>query len=549
MASITIKQRLWIWATVSMVTFLVAIVLGWISLGAARDSLKTVHEDRMLPAIQLSDIQTLMLENQRHVLLAYQHDPAGAMLAAHGHPISMHFDVVKANSAKIAQVWKTYMATYLTEQEKVLIADFETKQNAWVAKLNGAISGLEQGDFSARSMALYIQLMNGEGKAAMAALDELKHYQGEVASDEFRAAESSYNTARTTFVILFLIAIMVSAWAGIATLSRITHGFATAQSVARAIADGDLTRTVQADGGDEIGQLLASMATMRDNLNEMVGDLRTNIDRLSSESRELRGAAGNVSATAGQQSEAASSMAAAVEQLSVSIDTVEENAVDARHITQDSSSRSDQSAHVIRQAIEEMHRIAQSVTDTAANIRDLEGEAGRITDIVNVIKDIADQTNLLALNAAIEAARAGEQGRGFAVVADEVRKLAERTSQATIEITGMIGKIQDGAKGAAIGMENGVSRVKAGVELASRAGGEVAQMQEAGGRIAEAVDAISLALREQSAATRQIAGRVENVSQGTEEMAASARQTSNSAEELEQLAENLARIAGKFRVA
>ena len=241
-------------------------------------------------------------------------------------------------------------------------------------------------------------------------------------------------------------------------------------------------------------------------------------------------------------------MAASIEQLSTSIDQVADNSEDARRVTQNSVRRSADSAAVIHQAIDGMHRIAEAVTQTASSIRQLESKAGEISSIVNVIKEIADQTNLLALNAAIEAARAGEQGRGFSVVADEVRKLAERTAQATLEITSMISTIQGQAGSAASSMDAGVSQVEEGVRLASRASDEVAHMQENGQRITEVVDAINVALKEQSAATREIAVRVEAISQDTEEMAASSRQGNTAARELEQLAAALTELAGRFRI-
>ena len=316
-----------------------------------------------------------------------------------------------------------------------------------------------------------------------------------------------------------------------------------------AIANGDLTYPMPAAGKDEMGELVGKITVMRNNLLDLINTLRHNIDSLVQHSRKLRDTAASGTNVAEHQADATSSMAAAVEELSVSIDQVEESAATARLITLESTERSNTGANVIHQAVEEMHHIAESVTATANSIRGLEDEANQISGIVNVIKEIADQTNLLALNAAIEAARAGEQGRGFAVVADEVRKLAERTSKATLEIGSMIGKIQEGTKTATVGMEAGVARVEVGVTLASRAGTEIEQMQDASKRISQASDAISHSLKEQAAATRDIASRVEKISQGTDEITAASRQTSGAAAELEKLAANLGQIAAKFRVA
>jgi methyl-accepting chemotaxis protein len=241
-------------------------------------------------------------------------------------------------------------------------------------------------------------------------------------------------------------------------------------------------------------------------------------------------------------------MAASVEQLSVSIDQVEEHAREARTVTQASGSQSEEGGRIIHQTAEEMSNIAQSVNATAGTIRQLEDFSGQISSIVNVIKDIADQTNLLALNAAIEAARAGEQGRGFAVVADEVRKLAERTANSTQEITGMIGKIQQGTQRAVEEMDAGVQRVNEGVNLAHQAGDSVIGIRASAEKVTRAVDDINLALKEQSMAARDIAQKVEGIAQGAEENSAAVKQTAASAEQLRNLAGDLQELASRFRV-
>ena len=367
--------------------------------------------------------------------------------------------------------------------------------------------------------------------------------------DNLNHLDQTAATSNWILVGVSVLGILLIAVLAVPTINRTYRGLREAGLAVGAIANGDLTYPMPAAGKDEMGELVGKITVMRNNLLDLINTLRHNIDSLVQHSRKLRDTAASGTNVAEHQADATSSMAAAVEELSVSIDQVEESAATARLITLESTERSNTGANVIHQAVEEMHHIAQSVTATANSIRGLEDEANQISGIVNVIKEIADQTNLLALNAAIEAARAGEQGRGFAVVADEVRKLAERTSKATLEIGSMIGKIQEGTKTATVGMEAGVARVEVGVTLASRAGTEIEQMQDASKRISQASDAISHSLKEQAAATRDIASRVEKISQGTDEITAASRQTSGAAAELEKLAANLGQIAAKFRVA
>jgi methyl-accepting chemotaxis protein len=336
---------------------------------------------------------------------------------------------------------------------------------------------------------------------------------------------------------------------GFLAMRRLDTGLAQANQVARTIAAGDLSQAVPLSGQDEVSQLLGQMGTMRDSLRNIVAAIGAESGRLDTHSAELSRTAAVSSDVADRQSEAAASMAAAVEELSVSIDHVDEHAGDVRRITLDSAQQSSASANVIHAATEEIHRIAEAVTATAGDIRALEKLSGQISGIVNVIKEVADQTNLLALNAAIEAARAGEQGRGFAVVADEVRKLAERTAMSTSEITTMIDQIQQGSRTAVASMEASVSRVEEGVRLASEAAASVARIRSATDEVTNAVDGIGLTLKEQASATRDIAARVGHVSQGTEQLAASAHDTAAAANELAGVATQMNQLASRFRVA
>ena len=332
-------------------------------------------------------------------------------------------------------------------------------------------------------------------------------------------------------------------------IRRIGRSLREAGQVTATIAAGDLTRPMPQARQDEVGDLIAKMAIMRNSLHELIASVRQNVEMLHHSAGELSASANNSAATSESQSDAAASMAAAVEQMSVSIDLVEENASEAHAVTQTSAARSDEGGRIIHEAASEMSLIAEAVHSTASTIRELEEFSTQISSSAGVIKEIADQTNLLALNAAIEAARAGEEGRGFAVVADEVRKLAERTTTSTQEINSMIVKIQDGTQRAAQAMETGVNRVNEGVQLARRAGDSVTDIREGAEQVTRAVDEISHALKEQVSAAREIAVRVESIAQGSETNSASAAQTAASAQQLEALSRQLHALTTRFRIA
>ena len=222
--------------------------------------------------------------------------------------------------------------------------------------------------------------------------------------------------------------------------------------------------------------------------------------------------------------------------------------VEAYKITQKTSTNAFDSAAMIEKIAIEIENIATSVQATASEMHSLENISNEISSIVKVISEVADQTNLLALNAAIEAARAGEQGRGFAVVADEVRKLAEKTNRSSKEISQMISNIQNAAHGVVLTMESGVERVNLGVTLSRDAAESMAAIRTDQTSVTQVVDGIAGGLSEQATATRDIASRIEEISQGTEVLSGKARQTNDSAEHIEHMSNQLRQLAANFRV-
>jgi methyl-accepting chemotaxis protein len=320
-----------------------------------------------------------------------------------------------------------------------------------------------------------------------------------------------------------------------------------ASQITRRIAAGDLTTEVECAAGDT-SSVLAGMKEMQQTLRTMINEIVRGAEQLSSASEQLLHASEDVAARSRQQSESASAMAAAVEEMTVSIDQVAENAREAHTISVHAGDLSSKGAHVIQNAAAEMHNISEAVQSSSAIIEDLGRQSDQITSIVNTIKEIADQTNLLALNAAIEAARAGEQGRGFAVVADEVRKLAERTTLSTAEIAGMVGKIQNGTRNAVSSMETGVVQAGKGVDLASQAGTSITEIRDGSVRVMEVVNSISDSIREQGTVSSEIAKNIERIAQMSEESANAIQNTTNAARHLQQLSSGLHNSVSRFKL-
>ncbi|MFZ2854870.1 MAG: methyl-accepting chemotaxis protein, partial [Rhodocyclaceae bacterium] len=242
------------------------------------------------------------------------------------------------------------------------------------------------------------------------------------------------------------------------------------------------------------------------------------------------------------------SMAASVEEMSTSIEMIADHVSSALSVSSDAQSVSLSSSETIQQAVDAMNSIANTVRDSSAAIQQLGRESQEISAIAGTIKEIADQTNLLALNAAIEAARAGEQGRGFAVVADEVRKLAERTSKSTHEIAEMITRIQLGTQTAVDNMNVGVAQVASGVDLAAEANEAIKRIHDNAVNVSEAVSEISSAIREQSVATCGVVQGLEQIARMTDRNNADAQDTARSAADLQGVSGKLRRTVEAFKV-
>jgi methyl-accepting chemotaxis protein len=310
----------------------------------------------------------------------------------------------------------------------------------------------------------------------------------------------------------------------------------------------DLTRRLDISTDDEIGRTAHAFNLLVDSLQNSIRKVNEGAARVLQFSEMLASTSSQLSSSTSYQSEAASSMAAAVEEMTVSIEQVSDNAKQVQEVSHTSHERSNEGGAVILQVTEDMHDIAEAVHASSAIMEELGQQSKEIYSIVKVIKEIADQTNLLALNAAIEAARAGEQGRGFAVVADEVRKLAERTTRSTEEIASMIEKIQGGTKQAIDSLEVGVERVNREVELAQQAGMSIQQIQSGTQQVGVAVSGISSAIREQSAASTEIARQVEKVAQMSEEISAATEKSAETATEMKVLAQSLQNQVAQFKV-
>jgi methyl-accepting chemotaxis protein-2 (aspartate sensor receptor) len=364
--------------------------------------------------------------------------------------------------------------------------------------------------------------------------------------EEFtRVVES---VVRSIILMATVILLAVCSVCYFATRRWVTRPLQEVMAETARVAGGDLTVVMRSDSNDELGRMKQSINKMGESLKTMIANARRASGTMLDQSLQLVTAAEQVAASSQSQSDSASGMAASVEQMSVSISQVAQHARDAQNISSRSGDTAAQGGAVIMQATGSMEEIASAVREASATITELGKSSQEISSVVQVIREIADQTNLLALNAAIEAARAGEQGRGFAVVADEVRKLAERTTVSTHSIREMIDSIQTGAARAIDCMKKGVTKVDEGSVLAAQAGQAIEGIHSSSRDVIDAVNNISNAIGEQNVATQSIAQGVEGIAQKAEANHSASQSSARSAQALREMALTLDRDLSYFRV-
>ena len=387
-------------------------------------------------------------------------------------------------------------------------------------------------------------LTNSE--AVNAVLNRLMLINNQQAVDLNQQAADQYSSAFNLVVTLLVIASGLTVLFAWLLTNSITKPIANALSAAEEIAEGNLTRPITVDGEDEAGRLLLAMSKMQDKLRDTLQRISGSATQLASAAEELNSVTDESARGLTQQNNEIEQAATAVNEMTSAVEEVARNAVSTSEASKNATTSAGDGRDLVQETVSAIERMSADVQSTATLIGDLANESRDIGKVLDVIRGLADQTNLLALNAAIEAARAGEAGRGFAVVADEVRALAHRTQQSTSEIERMIGSIQSGTEHAVDSMRNSTERAESTLNIARGAGLSLDTINSAIVEINERNLVIASAAEEQAQVAREVDRNLVNIRDLSVQSATGANQTSAASNELSRLALDLNNMVGRF---
>jgi methyl-accepting chemotaxis protein len=439
------------------------------------------------------------------------------------------------------------LASLLDAEARTRLDEFVRGFEAWMA-LNGRILSLSREATNTRAA----ELSRTDGRALFdTAAEEMRLIAAAMDEEmiaQSAAADRAFASATVMMLTSALCGILVASIIAVVVVNKIIKTLSAVVVRMRAIAAGDLTgESIPVMSKDEIGQLAEATNEMQRGLREIVAGISSNAEQVSAAATEVAATSEQMAASSDHQRAQLTQVAAAIEEMAATITEVSGRAGEVSRQSTEAGGQATEGGEIVRQTVDEIGMIAGQVESTSAAVGQLSEKAVQIGEILTVINDIADQTNLLALNAAIEAARAGEHGRGFAVVADEVRKLAERTQEATQEVSRSIGEIQTSTGDATEMMAASRERVTGGVDLARRAGQSLESIVKGSTTVAQSIDSIASAVEEQSATTTELARSVEVISASADEATQGANQAAAAATQLSGNAETLRELVSRFR--
>jgi len=533
-----VARKLTILVSAMVLFFLLTSAMSFNSLTRIADNVDTMYNWMLIPIIDLENAVSHYLELQKLILQLKASDVAGGSAAE-------LLNQMRSHVAAIKEIVNQYLAVYalfedpssvdlFTRAGKADLLTLEKESAEWLVKNFDSLWNAVENHFLTLDWAAWDvtgePLLN-EGRNRLAHLVSINKEAAALVKNE---SESEYISVRNKLSIAVLVVTLVSITIALAITRSITKPLKAINELAQAIASGDLTATAAVRSKDDLGEMANALNHAVENLRKIVVSVLELADGVLKSSQELSASAEEVSASIEEVASAANQFAATVEVMNT-------NAQEVSHSTSDIAETIAASSEDMSTAVSRIEGLRATMNALAKAIHELNNKSQEIGNIVDLIKDVADQTNLLALNAAIEAARAGEHGRGFAVVADEVRKLAEQTTAATADVTALVTDMQRQAKAV-------MTESDSGALAADASSGLIKESWKKLDAILRTISNIAKDLEHLAAGTEQIGSGSQEIAATTEEQSASVEHVAAAAQKLNDTAEKLQRSIAFFKV-
>lgn len=495
-----------------------------LSLRSSNQNMKEMYSNNLISVRDLSAAQISYQINRVYVRdMSVTTDEA---------QIASFRDGINAGRQEIKEKVNNYRPLATTPKEQELLAEFDREFEAYNKLFEEALVLAGEDNPAAFNTFLNTKL-NVQGQTVLSSLNGLIKVNVELAEETNNHSQSAYSSAFILTLSVVIAGVILSIIIGYLIARSISRPLMKMVHVASEVANGNLTQQADIYTKDEVGQLAAALNRMVVNLKELINGIVMNSQSVAASSEQISASTQEIAGTSTNQSAAANNITELFKELSLAIDSVASSAEEAAELSNDTVRTAREGGYVVETSLQGMQTVNNQM-------KQLEDDSSKIGDIIEVIDDIAEQTNLLALNAAIEAARAGEQGRGFAVVADEVRKLAERSSDATKEITKIIKVMQENTK-------QSVRAVAESVEQSSMTSQAFEQIIQMVNTSSLKVNEIAAACEEESAQAAEVMDSVQSIAASSEESAAASEETAATCQALALLSEDLAKSAAAFK--
>jgi methyl-accepting chemotaxis protein len=446
----------------------------------------------------------------------------------------------------VASTQKLAAFKALSKAERDIFADTAAQLDSIDTNMSTAIS--EGSDVDPVALTVFMNMADGAFNSIEDNMNKLLALETRLSKEQYDSARQVFTMVITVSVFVLLAAVVLSLGTSLVMKVIITGPINKTIDVIEGVAEGDLTRRIDVTSQDEIGEMAKHFNVLADRLHDAISRVARSSDAVSGAANRLDAAAEQMAAGIEEAALQVNSVATASEEMSKTSSEIAQNCVTAARNSEKASGTAISGRDIIQSTITAMNRITKEVKESAETIKGLGTRSDQIGRIVGLINDVADQTNLLALNAAIEAARAGEHGRGFAVVADEVKKLAEQTSHATKEIGSTIHAMQAETKRAVASMEAGVNEVGLGSGEAAKSGQALGDILHRIDEVTAEINQIAVASEEETATTNEIASSIQQISAVMQQTAARIQENAGASAELAGLSKELQSMVGQFRL-